>query len=103
MQIVIDSPFITGLIVGALSGIGYAVLGYLKSGEDFDEQKFVTTIVIGAVVGAVAAYYGLDYNTAYDWLLTVGAVAVVEILVKALWKRFVKSIAASIVPHIKMQ
>jgi hypothetical protein len=43
-------------------GIIYATLGYLKNRrtEDFEFKKFLRTVGVGALVGVIAPFFGLD-------------------------------------------
>jgi len=43
-------------------GIIYASLGYLKNrgAEDFELRKFLRTVGVGALVGVIAPFFGLD-------------------------------------------
>ena len=74
-----------GLVAGAVT----ALLGYAKNVtvEDFDPKKAFQTICVGAFVGAVAGYYGMDYNTAEEWLGSIGAITVFEYVKKAIIRK----------------
>ena len=80
--------FIMEVIKGAGIGLGYAFTGYLKNikVEDFDLRKAGPTLIIGALVGAAASYYGVDMLTSEGILGGFGAVA----LVNMAWAAFVK-------------
>jgi multisubunit Na+/H+ antiporter MnhB subunit len=41
-------------------GIIYASLGYLKNRRDFELRKFLRTVGVGALVGVIAPFFGLD-------------------------------------------
>jgi len=78
-----------GLILGIIQGVVIAALGYAKSaGEEFDEAKFFQTIIIGAIVGGLAAYFGMAYDKMEDYLITSGGITIIEYLKKAVWRRF---------------
>lgn len=80
------------IISGAFSGLIVAGLGYFKSTpEEFDAQKFFVTVGIGAVVGGVAGYTGMDYMSAQAWLISIGAITATEYFLKAIWRRFAVS------------
>jgi len=74
---------------GIASGAMTAVLGYAKSStvESFDPKKALQTLVVGAVVGGVAGYCGMTYTQAYDYLLSVGAITLVEYVKKAILRK----------------
>lgn len=80
--------FIVELIKGAGLGLFYAFAGYLKNikVEDFDIKKAGPTLIIGGLVGLVAAYYNVDMLTSEGILGGFGAVA----LVNMGWAAFVK-------------
>jgi hypothetical protein len=74
---------------GAVSGIIAAVLGYAKNipkGEEFDEGKFVQTVIVGGIVGACAGEMGLTYEQAYDWAASIGLVTLIEYMKKMVWR-----------------
>ena len=80
------------ILYGLLSGAITALLGYAKSvGEKFDGFKAFYTLVIGAIVGAVGGYFGMDYYSAYDWLMSIGAITVIQYAIKAIWRRIHKT------------
>ena len=79
------------LLYGVLGGALYAVSGYLKSKEKFDKQKFLRTLVLGAIVGATNAMLGLPITEeAVLIALSAGEVAVIENFIKAVVKQYVK-------------
>ncbi len=54
--------------VGAIGGLGWAVLGYAKQktsedGAEFSAQKLIKTLIIGAIVGSAVAYSGTAVST----------------------------------------
>lgn len=71
---------VTTFIVGVLAGITYALSGYLKSSnnEKFDAEKFVRTVIIGAIVGGYAAYKGISMDKAYMFVISTGIVAYID-------------------------
>jgi len=88
------------IFYGAISGIVAAIIGYAKSAteESFSAKKFVQTIIIGGFVGGVAGYYNISYQQAYDWLVSIGAIATIEWIKKAIWrliKKYVLKIGLS--------
>jgi len=79
-------------VKGLISGAVTALLGYAKNAkvEDFDPKKAFQTICVGAFIGAVAGIYGYDYNTAEEWLTSIGAITVFEYVKKTLIRRLKK-------------
>jgi len=79
--------------LGAASGLGSALIGYLKredGKEPFEAKVFVRTVLAGALVGGVAGYYGLSYDSAERLAAATGIQYYAENAVKALWRRKVK-------------
>jgi len=76
------------VLAGAASGIVAAGSGYLKNaGSEFSMQNFAETVFEGAVVGAVAGSLGISYSAAEDYLVTVGAVTLIDYVKKTLTRR----------------
>jgi len=79
------------LSYSVLIGVLYAGLGYMKnrSREDFDIVKFMRTIGVGAFVGVVAPYVGLDLAT-FDFenvATTAGLIFFIQTTLQALVRR----------------
>lgn len=75
-----------------LAAIIYAVFGYLKSTtqEGFQPVKFISTIAIGAIIGIVFAFGGLEVTqeaVAIQLAAYAGMTAVIEDIVKSIWRR----------------
>jgi hypothetical protein len=82
---------IYGILGGIVSGAITALLGYAKSaGESFEAGKAVQTLIVGAIVGGCAGYWGVSYTQAYDYLGSMGAITLIEYLKKAVWRRIGK-------------
>jgi hypothetical protein len=80
-----------GIVGGVVSGAITALLGYAKSsGESFDASKAVQTLIVGAIVGGCAGYWGVSYTEAQDYLGSVGALTLIEYLKKSIWRRIKK-------------
>ena len=83
---------IDAILEGAATGIIIALMGYVKKMSEegelpkFNSAKFASTVIIGAIAGAVARIYGLSYDTATNMLVTAGIVTLVEYSVKALFR-----------------
>jgi hypothetical protein len=77
-----------GILCGAVSGAITALLGYAKSVtvETFDYKKAVQTVIVGAVVGGFGSYAGMTYQQAYDYLISIGAITLIEYIKKSLWR-----------------
>lgn len=76
--------------------VAYSLLAYsskwLKDGDTFLPKKFLRTVVIGLIVGVVAAETGtaLSLGTVEQLSSAVGAVHLSEIIVNALWGSYVR-------------
>ena len=81
-----------GIVGGVVSGAITALLGYAKSStvESFSAEKAVQTLIVGAVVGGCAGYWGISYTQAYEYLGSVGAITLIEMTKKAIWRRIKK-------------
>ena len=79
-----------GILMGIISGGGTAVVGYLKgkSLESIEWDKAAGTVVLGMVVGGLAAYLGVPYDEAYQIVLTYGLVTALNQIGIALYRRF---------------
>ena len=77
------------VLAGAVSGAVTALLGYAKNSttEDFEPKKALQTIIVGAVVGGIAGYYGWTYTQAYEWAGSMGIITIVEYAKKAILRR----------------
>ena len=74
---------VKGLAVGLIAGILYGLLGYLKSGEEFNARKFFKTLIIGAILGALN--YGLGLGITGDDIMVMalaGETALIQFVIK---------------------
>lgn len=80
------------ILYGIISGAITALLGYAKSHtvESFDGTKALKTLVIGAFIGLVAAYYNIDFTTAEQWLGSIGAITVVQYVLRAIARKILR-------------
>ena len=73
-----------------LVAVVYSLTAYsgkwLKNGEVFKEQKFIRTVVVGVIVGAVAAQTGakLSVGTVPQMATSVGAIHAAEVITDAI-------------------
>lgn len=79
------------ILASVLSGILYSVIAYIKSEEEFDEVKFSRTLVVGAVVGFLMGYYGIGFTQAYDLMMSLGIIALIDQFIALLMKKYKKS------------
>lgn len=75
--------------LGALTGSIYAVLGWLKSKRPFNARKFGQTVALGAVVGALAPFAGIEVNeaTVETYASITGLIVLVQTILQGLWRR----------------
>ena len=75
-----------------ISAAVFAVSGYLKSvGEKPDPVKFLSTLIIGAIIGLIFSFMGapVTEEAIMTMLVTyIGAVVVVENMIKAVIRRW---------------
>lgn len=77
-------PVLGGIVSGCIT----ALLGYAKSaGEMFSGTKALQTVIVGGIIGAVGGYYGMDYETAEQWMGSIGAITVINYVCKSIWRR----------------
>ena len=83
---------VKGVLVGFLAGAIYAMTGYFKAyqkhNEDFNAKKFLKTLALGGILGAINFYLGLGMvGDEIAALALAGEVAVIEQLLKAIFGR----------------
>ena len=80
------------LLIGIISGIIIAASGYLKSRtyEEFDVEKFMQTVMVGAIVGFIMGALGWEFQKAEQFALDMGLIQLVENLKKAAIRHFKK-------------
>jgi len=88
---------------GAICGAIAALVGWFKDPAfklaDFDFEVALPTVLCGLIVGVVAAYKNIPMADAQVWIASTGIAALVNMLVKALWRRVAaKPIAAIVNP-----
>ena len=80
---------IKGLGAGAIAGISVAFLGFMKSTEKdkkFDLKYASSTLLVGALVGAIAGFQKKDLTKPEDWYHAGTAVLLAELIMKAVWR-----------------
>lgn len=80
------------IIQGAVGGLVYAFSGFANkpSKEKFDYAKMGTSVVIAALVGAVAGYTGQDFGVVANSALAMAITTVVQKGYSAISKKFLK-------------
>jgi hypothetical protein len=71
---------LTIVFKGAMCGAAATVLGWLKSAKPgkFSWRGMLTKLPTGTVVGGLAAYYGMDFNSALTWAAGLGLVEAID-------------------------
>jgi len=86
-------PQAKNIFFAVLIAIGLGIGGYLKNTtpEEFDEVKFLITVIISIFVGFVMYWLGYDYTTAENVVTNIlvqsGALIWIEYWLKALIRR----------------
>ena len=89
------------VILTIISGIVYSLIMYVqawKDGEEFSGQKFVRTVIWGAVIGVFAYQFNLSMPDASLYTTTFGGgflVIIVDQLAIIIWKRYGAAILAA--------
>jgi len=82
------------IVVAIVAAIIYALTGYFKSAkEEVDLVKAITTVIIGALVGAVLHGANIpitEETVAAQLLAYAGLIVFVENIVKAIYRRWIK-------------
>jgi len=69
------------LIVGLVAGILRALLGYKKSGEDFEYQKFLTDVIFSVIIAPVLyLFVGITEMAHLFLFVFFGDVFIIELL-----------------------
>mgnify|MGYP001085277933 FL=1 len=78
-----------GLVYGLAGVAAYLLTGYLKSGESFDPVKALKTLALGIMVVVLNAAVGIEFSVEeMSALLDAGELALLENVVKTVWRRF---------------
>jgi len=79
-----------GLWKGAGIGIGRGLLGFFgqHKGTAFRPEFLVSAALAGAVAGVGVGLLQVSFTHAEGWLATVGAIEVLNKVVKGLWRRW---------------
>jgi len=78
--------------LGIAAGVSWAILGYTKSAkkEKFDPHKFISSIILGAIIGLISEYSGLSMELIKLFLIQFGLVGMVENFIKTIYRRLIK-------------
>ncbi|HXX93916.1 MAG TPA: hypothetical protein VEN81_09795 [Planctomycetota bacterium] len=81
------------ILLAALNGAIVGFLGWLSQRkqpdgtlEKFDPVQLMITVLVGAGVGAIAAWRGKSFNDVETWIQNSGYVTLAEIALKAIWR-----------------
>lgn len=77
------------IITGLIGGLVYSLTGLAKSNslEKFNWSKMVPTLIVGGVIGVVAALTNQDYGIVANLSFAAGLTAVVENIGKAVYRK----------------
>ena len=87
---------------GVIMGIAAALAGWTGNGigskdNAFDLKAIGGKVVVGAVIGIVAALEGVQFDTATEWFLGGSAVLGASKVGKAAWENVLKGVIGKIV------
>lgn len=87
--------FIITVLTGAASGALYSFMGWAKSKkkdgtiQEFDVYALGRSVIIGAIVGGTAVYFGISFDNQMDLFASSGLVFVIDTGLKALKRRII--------------
>jgi hypothetical protein len=86
----IQPDFANMIIKGALCGVVATLLGWAKSSKPgrFSVYGFMTKLPAGVLVGIIAAWQGVEFDSALTWAAGLGLVEGLDNLTKAVLRRF---------------
>lgn len=83
----------SAILMAALNGAIVGVVGWLSqrkeadgSHQDFDPVQLVVTVLVGAAIGAIAAWRKKSFGDIETWVENSGYVTLAEIALKAVWR-----------------
>jgi hypothetical protein len=83
----------SAILLAALNGALVGVVGWLSqrksadgSHEAFDPVQLIITVLVGAGIGAVAAWRKKSFGDVQTWIENSGYVTLAEIALKAVWR-----------------
>jgi hypothetical protein len=91
----VDATLVSQLLVAVVGAAVYALVFYAKNNavdiDNFDWGKFGATLLVGAIIGGVNFAFGGILPTSGGvesaLVLYAGATALVETVIKAIWRR----------------
>jgi len=82
---------VSTILVGIGAGVTYSLTSYFKKKEqEFEWNKFLITVGIGAVSGIGMKLFNLPIETMQEYLITLGIVPVLENVIKIIYRKFFK-------------
>ncbi len=85
--------WIQEIFLGLVAGMMIASAGYLKTNaEEFNFKKWLQTVVIGAIIGAVAKATKASFAQTETWLKSIGAITLIEYIKKIIWRKWLKNV-----------
>jgi len=90
---------IINVIAGASTGVGVAVAGYWKTEEKEKANyvKLAETAFVGAIVGGVGGFLGLNYNNAFTYVTNTGLITIIQYTGKIIVRKILPKIKAWLV------
>lgn len=81
----------TKILIGIGAGVTYGLSTYFKKkDQEFDWSKLGATATIGAAAGVVMALMDMPVEGAYEFVVGLGVVPIVENGMKIVWRKIFK-------------
>ena len=83
--------WIQQIMIGIGAGATYSLSQFTKKkNQDFDFNKFFSTLTVGAISGAITELVGLDIQSTYLFVIQLGIVPIIENAYKSIWRHALK-------------
>jgi len=91
------------ILRGVGAGITYSLTAYgKKEKQKFDWVKFGTSMTLGAISGVIFMIADIPISGGYEFLITAGAVPIVENLFKMAYRKIKKYLWSGQTPQIAL-
>jgi len=92
-----------GIGSGIITGLTVAFLGWMKDRQSptWSWKDAGPTLLVGAIVGAIAGFEKKDLTSTADWLSNSSYVVIAELVWKAMWRKVGVPGLSTILPHLK--
>lgn len=85
-----ESNFLMVVLKGVWLGVIATLIGWLKNTNpgEFKWRGLIMKVPIGAFIGGLAAWKGMEFTQAAEWASGIGLIAIVEQVIKMVVRRF---------------